>query len=86
MKIEVKPVEQVVTFDPSTGDQIVFRMTNADFIDAYVPEAAELNLTIEEAVKLAQERSQREADAFEGTMRLAKRLAFKPFIEELDFI
>ena len=64
-------MDTIIVIDPISKRQIVFELTDEDFIATYVPEAAECNLTVEEAFQLAKERSEKAATEFEASVKMA---------------
>ena len=64
-------MDSITVINPITQEQIIFELTDDDFIANHVPEAAECDLTFEEAFKLAKERSEEAAKEFENSVKMA---------------
>ena len=61
----------ITVINPITQEQLVFELTDEDFISTYVPEAGECNLSFEETLKLAKERSEHEAQNLKASVQMA---------------
>jgi hypothetical protein len=67
-------MDTIIVIDPTSQEQTVFQLTDDDFIKTYVPEAGDCNLSFEEALKLAEERSEQAAVNFEASVEAVKEL------------